>query len=182
MAINLHLWSLLLKSWFRPVDKRLEAIAREAMQRAAYLGERIMRSEMTMLEADGLAHLFSEEMMRSIEFQFLWGVFHEFVQEYPDLPTNGFDRIKLHLISRLMDAHGQSFEAARHYANSVERLYNEADELFDAMADAGKNAYRDGRPGRLSAIVRALHETGMRAEAYRRPLSGAHARANEGTL
>ncbi len=45
------------------------------------------------------------EMLHSIEIQFLWGFFFMHVQEFA-LPTNGFDRIKLHLIDWLMTMRG----------------------------------------------------------------------------
>lgn len=167
MVGKLHLWAQFLKTKLKPTDKKYRAIAEEATQRASDLAERIMADERAALDIEGLADLFNDKMMLSIELQFLWGIFHEFVQEYRDLPTNGFDRIKLHLIQRLMDSHGYSFEAARDEAISVEDLYNKADEIFDAVSRCGKEAFHDARPGRLAVVVKALHETNLSVEAYR---------------
>lgn len=167
MVGKLHLWALLLKSKLSPTNKKYEAIATEARQRAADLAERIMAGEMAALDTEGLADLFNDKMMLSIELQFLWGIFHEFVQEYRNLPTNGFDRIKLHLIERLMDTHGYSFDAARDEANLLEDLYNKADEIFDAVSQCGKEAFHDARPGQLAVVVKTLHETNLSVEAYR---------------
>ena len=158
MGADVRLWALLLTSRLRRGNKRYEAVAEEATARAADLAERVMAQERKALDTEGLADLIDDRTMLSIELQFLWGLFHEFVQEYPELPTSGFDRIKLHLIGRLVHAHSYSLWAARDEANAVEDLYNKADELFEAISGLGKQAYRDARPGHLCTVVKVLHE------------------------
>lgn len=88
---------------------------------------------------------FAEEAVRrkvflSMEMQFLWGYFFMHVQEF-DLPTNGYDRIKLHLIDWLINERGYSFEGARDNANDIESLYNEADPVFESISALGKEAF-----------------------------------------
>lgn len=153
MAMSLRLWLLLLRSRLRRVDPAQEIAAKESARRAADLAEQIMARESAALYEDGLGGLLDDRLMLSIEMQFLWGVFHELVQEYPHLPTNGFVRIKLHLIRYLMDARGYSFEHARDEANVIDGLYNEANEYFDTISSYGKDAFHNPAPGHLSAIV-----------------------------
>ena len=75
--------------------------------------------------------------MLSIEMQLLWGVFHEFVQEYPEMPTNGFERIQIHLMERLMRVHSYSLQDARDFVISVHNLYNENEGLFATTSELG---------------------------------------------
>lgn len=57
------------------------------------------------------------------------------------LPTNGFDRIKLHLLHRLISVHGYDVADAASETNAVEDLYNSADPLFEAEAALGKESF-----------------------------------------
>lgn len=157
MFRSLRLWALYFRSKLRRGNPVHKAAAEEETARARDLAQQIMERERAALDAEGVGDLCDDKIMLSIELQFLWGVFRELVQEYPDLPTNGFDRVKLHLIMRLMDAHGYSFETARDEAISVEELYNEADELFDQLASLGQKTFHDSCPGRLLAVVKTLH-------------------------
>jgi len=163
----MRLWFLLLKSKLNPANKKYEAIAEEARNRGNDLAEKIMSGERMALEDQGLATLFEDKTMLSIELQFLWGVFHELVQEYPSLPVDGFDRIKLHIIERLMNTYGYTFEAARDEAITLAGLYNKADELFDAISDLGKIKFHSPQSCYLPIVVKSLDEAGMGADAYR---------------
>lgn len=159
MFMSLRLWALYFRSKLRRGNPAHKAAAEEETARARDLAQQIMERERAALDAEGVGNLFDDEIMLDIELQFLWGVFRELVQEYPGLPTNGFDRVKLHLIMRLMDAHGYSFEAARDEAISVEGLYNKADELFDALAGLGQKTFHDGQSGRLLTVAKVLQGT-----------------------
>lgn len=117
-----------------------------------------MSGERMALETQGLANLFKDELMLSIELQFLWGVFHEFVREYPCLPANSFVRIQIHLIQRLMNVHGYCFEAARDEAIAIDGLYNKGDELFDAVSDLGKEAFHNPQNRYLPVVVKSLQK------------------------
>lgn len=154
---GLRLWVSYFWSKLRRGNPAHKAAAEEETARARDLAQEIMEREKALLDAEGMD--VNDKVMLSIELQFLWGVFRELVQEYPDLPTHGLDRVKLHLIMRLVDAHGYSFEAARNEAISVGNLYNEADTLFDALASLGQKAFHDGRPGHLLKVAKVLQGT-----------------------
>lgn len=142
-------------------------MASEAMRHAADVAPRIMNEERHVLRTNKLDDLFNDRTMLSIELQFLWGVFREVASKYPELPTDWYDRVKIHLIHYLVNSREFSFDDARDAANSIDHLWNEDDKLFAAIADLGKQAYLGDQPGGLSLAFNALHETGMRAHAYR---------------
>jgi len=107
---------------------------------------------------------FAEEAVRrkvflSMEMQFLWGYFFMHVQEF-DLPTNGYDRIKLHLIDWLMNERGYSFEGARDNANEIEDLYNSADPLFESISALGKEAFTKHSDHYFFVILDGLRTSG----------------------
>ncbi len=66
-----------------------------------------------------------------------------YVQE-DSFPTSAFDRISLHLMDWLTQYRGYSLEAARTEIFALDKLYNEADPLFDAISNSGKKAYSSG--------------------------------------
>lgn len=164
---RLWLWFLILKSSLNPSNKRHELMAGEAMHHAADVAARIMSQERHVLRANKLDDLFTDQTMLSIELQFLWGVFREVASKYPELPTDWYNRTKIHLIHYLVNSREFSFDDARDAANSIDPLWNEDDKLFAAISDLGKQAYWGDQPGGLSLAFNILHETGMRAHAYR---------------
>ena len=163
MGYYLRLWIAYAKSKLRPRDQQYAALAEETIQRGAALGDYIMENERAALIAEGLDGLFDATAMLGIELQFLWGVFHEFVQEYRQLPTNGFDRIKLHLIEHLIRVHGYTLEHARDEVKCLEGMYNEGDNLFEAISKLGIATYHDNKPGRLCVVVKTLQDSRVRA-------------------
>ena len=154
---GLRLWVLYIRSKLRRSNPAHTVAAEEESVRARYLAQQIMEREKAVLYAEGIG--LNDKLMLSIELQFLWGVFRELVQEYPDLPTNGLDRVKLHLIMRLVDVHGYSFEAARDEAIGVGEQYNKADGIFDALASFGQKAFHDGHPGHLLKVAKVFQGT-----------------------
>lgn len=110
---------------------------------------------------DTLGFRLTDEIMRWIKVQFLWGVFYEVVADGPDFPTNGYDRLLLHVIDFLMKERGLTLEDARDTALRLQRMFNEADCLFDAIEQRGRLAYRHGSDQHFIEIALALHETGL---------------------
>ena len=106
--LYLRLLALSFRSKLRRINPAHKAAAEDELARARDFAQQIMERERAVFNAEGLGELFDDTTMLSIELQFLWGAFHELVQEYPILTTNGFDRIKAHLILRLMNVHGYS--------------------------------------------------------------------------
>ncbi|MDV2966016.1 hypothetical protein RZ532_08525 [Nitratireductor aquimarinus] len=102
-----------------------------------------------------------ELFILSIEIQFLWGLFHEYVASNP-MPLNGFDRITLHLTNWLIEKHGYSFPQARDEAVATQNLYNLDDGLFTSISDCGKQAFRDGTTDKLTLIVCAMRDSQQR--------------------
>ncbi|WP_095091007.1 hypothetical protein [Mesorhizobium sophorae] len=88
-------------------------------------------------QGDGLRDTF-----QWFELQFLWGFFHEYVQT-EKFATNGFSRILVHIIHRLIHKHGLSLAHARDAALELEDLYNKADSNFEAISELGKKAFHD---------------------------------------
>ncbi|RWB69744.1 hypothetical protein [Mesorhizobium sp.] len=86
---------------------------------------------------DGLRDTF-----RWFELQFLWGFFHEYVQTR-QFPTNGFSRILVHIIHRLIHKHGLNLTQARDAALQLEDLYNKADGNFELISELGKKSFHD---------------------------------------
>jgi len=127
----------------------LEARAKESIERGRERAIGILDTQAAGLafrctQDPELGELLEEvvrrNMLLGMKMQFLWGFFFMHVQEF-DLPTNGFDRIKLHLIDWLINEQGYGFEIARDNANDVEDQYNGADPVFDSISALGKEAY-----------------------------------------
>lgn len=97
----LWLWMLYFRSKLNPKKSEDKAAAREYLQRSVALTQRVMDAEFDVLQREAPVDVLDKDLMLSIELQFLWGFFHEFVHEYPNFPTSGYDRAKLHLIERL---------------------------------------------------------------------------------
>ncbi|CAN7702646.1 hypothetical protein [Mesorhizobium sp. LjNodule214] len=88
-------------------------------------------------QGDGLRDTF-----QWFELQFLWGFFHEYVQT-EKFATNGFSRILVHIIHRLIHKHGLNLTQARDTALEIEDLYNKADGNFELISELGKKAFHD---------------------------------------
>jgi hypothetical protein len=83
------------------------------------------------------------------------GFFHEYVQT-KDLPVNGYDRIKLHLVERLVAVHGYDVTRAATEANRVEDLFNSDEPLFGAIAELGQRSHRAPFPQSMVVAYRAM--------------------------
>jgi hypothetical protein len=117
---------------------------------------------------DTLGFRFQEDMLLSLELQFLWGIFCELVSDGPSFPTNGYDRVLSLLMFYLHEERGFPLDYARVMALGTQKLFNSADELFDGIAKHGRAAYRNGGDQHFVNIVLALHQNGVRDDAYAR--------------
>ncbi|MCC8951113.1 hypothetical protein H8A97_40195 [Bradyrhizobium sp. Arg62] len=113
-----------------------------------------------------LGFRFIDETLRWIELQFLWGIFHEAIANGPTFPTNGYDRIVLCLIDFLINERGLDMPDAKATALQINKMFNEADCLFDSIEARGRSAYRTGSHRHFVDIVLALHDSGASREAY----------------
>ena len=170
-------WALFkseLKSLLVPSARRREAqyadAARLDNERGLVIARDLVARQRASLDAawETLGFRFNEPVIFSIELQFLWGVFHEAVASGPAFPTNGYDRILLHIISYLMRERAMTLEQARGHALGVKSLFNEADSLFDAIEQRGRLAYQNGGDRHFVDIVLALHRSGAKENAYAR--------------
>lgn len=143
-----------------PGERFAEDYARRTNEEGRSLSENASRAMLTAIMAESVknaevAKLVSSgdiSFLESVELQFLWGVHHEFVQTKP-LPTNGYDRILVHLIDWLVNGRGQTFENARQRALATQRLFNEADPVFDMIANSGKTYFHGHEITEFSVIL-----------------------------
>jgi hypothetical protein len=146
----------------------LEALAKESIElgreRAAAILETqeaglAFRSTQDSEFAEFAVDAVRRDLFMSMEMQFLWGYFFMHVQEFK-LPTNGFDRIKLHLIDWLIHGRGYSFESARDNVNDIDGLYNAADPLFESISTLGKEAFTQHGDHYFFMILEGLRTSG----------------------
>lgn len=173
-------WLLLksqLKALVLPSARLREAAfsnaAREEQDKALSLARNIVNQQRAALESvwDSLGYRFKEEMIFSLELQFLWGIFYKVVANGPAFPTNGFDRLVMHIIYFLVAERRKTFDEARDLALSIQDLYNADDPVFEAIQGMGQVAYEraiDGRGGDqyYATIVRSTLESGVSASAF----------------
>ena len=160
--------SLRLRLLFRREHPQAAAAAEHvsiARARAAALMDRVHGRFFAECFADiEMATFFGEEgdkLLISFELQFLWGFFHEVVAEVT-LPTNGYDRIKLHLIDWLVSARGYEISAAVREANVIEGLFNEDEPIFGSISGLGRRSHTVPQEDALLIVVRALMKTNAR--------------------
>jgi hypothetical protein len=130
------------------------ASAEEAITRGMELAKKALDFERGGVMAAALEDPFAfgddevalEKGLLYVERQFLWGLFHEFVHEYPT-SVNSYDRIKVLLIHWLVTTRERSLERARDEANAVEDLFNRDDKLFGIVSEYGKDAYHGSHSG-----------------------------------
>jgi hypothetical protein len=170
-----RLWATLkseIRYFITPAARQRDAIAeaeRAAIRGGLVVAGDIAERQRIALERawDTLGFRFTEEVVLSLEIQFLWGVFREVIRNAPALPTNGHERIRLHLMAFLMKARGKTMESAGLHARGAQALLDEADILFGAIEQKGRLAYRDGGDQHLVDIVLAVHKSGTAGpEAY----------------
>ncbi|HZP09749.1 hypothetical protein [Methyloceanibacter sp.] len=138
------------------------ALAEEAITRGMELAKKALDLELggVMAAAFENPSAFADEEgleqgLLYVERQFLWGLFHEFVHEYPT-PVNSYDRIKVLLINWLMKTRERSLEQARDEANAVEDLFNRDDTLFGIVSQFGKDAYYGKHSNGIAKVLKAL--------------------------
>lgn len=142
----------------RIADPFVERMADEAMRTGQELADQMVARQKRALSEANLGFAFSDELILSIELQFLWGFFHEHVIRF-DLPTNGFDRIKLHLLGYMIQTHQFSLARARNETNAIEQLFNADDVIFNAISKLGGKAYPDLGDMAFVAVVQALRDS-----------------------
>ncbi|MDP3262451.1 MAG: hypothetical protein U1E06_07880 [Tabrizicola sp.] len=155
-------WLLAFK---KPSERFAEDYARRCMEEGRYLSKDASGAMMAAIMAESIkssdvARYVSAggtSILLSFELQFLWGVFHEFVQTKP-LPTNGYDRILLHTIDWLVNERGYGFEEARHRVLATQSLFNEADPLFDLIAQSGKAFYHQRDTSQFSLALTQISD------------------------
>jgi hypothetical protein len=153
---------------FLPEKREQQGVAKEITERAIVVARDLVHRQRAALEAasDDLGFRLNGEMLLSIELNFLWGVFSNLVADGPALPTNGFDRVVLHIAHYLVREHGVELGEAIANAKRVEGLYNEAELVFEAISSRGRDAYRDGTDHHFVQIALALHRSGLAPAAY----------------
>jgi hypothetical protein len=118
--------------------------------KGCFFAECLIDPDLAKFAADG-----GRPLHLAFETQFLWGFFHEYVQS-EDFPTGGYDRIKLHLMQRLMTFHGYDIKGAAAQANSVEDLFNRDDPLFRELSELGMRSFNQPVDDAMIIGMRAI--------------------------
>ena len=90
-----------------PSLRRREAqygdLAEATIHQGLTVGRHLVAQQRAALDAarNTLGFAVEDVTISSIEVQFLWGVYYELVADGPEFPTNGYDRILLHIINYL---------------------------------------------------------------------------------
>lgn len=152
---------------FKQKPSSAEIFAKQVISEISNMGAQKADEIMEKNKAEMLAQCFaepdladtlsaqSEGFILSIEIQFLWGFFHEYVQTYK-APANGYDRILIHLIERLTGVHGFKFSDAVEFVHNIQDLYNKDDPFFSDISDLGKLAYHDGGDHYYTYIIKLI--------------------------
>ena len=97
-------------------------------------------------------------MLLDIEEQFLWGVYSELVARRPPGKVGRHELLLTHLIAHFAATRNISFTLARDAALALERLFNQAEPLFEAIAERGRLAAKHGGCRHFIEVVEALQE------------------------
>jgi len=81
---------------------------------------------------------------------FLWGLYAEFLEGRPPLPTEPHGRVIAHMIGYLSKFHNEPFLTARERVRKVESNFNAADPLTDEIIKIGRFAFHDSGNGHLN--------------------------------
>ncbi|HEU0147963.1 MAG TPA: hypothetical protein VFR21_13955 [Bradyrhizobium sp.] len=143
--------------------------AAEEVARGRTIGSEVVGRQRAALDAawGAMGFRFNERMVYGIEVQFLWGLYSEMVADGPPLPTNGYDRVMLHMIGYLVAERRIPLSQARGEVSAVQDFYNEDNQLFGAIEKRGRQAYRDGSDQHFVDIVWALHKSGTKPRRIR---------------
>ena len=93
-----------------------------------------------------------DAIFTSFELQFLWGFFFAHVQTY-NAPTNGFDRIKLHLIDWVtqLEEAGIGFKSLQESIDTTTSSGKLVFHIFAALAEFERNLIRERTNAGLAA-------------------------------
>lgn len=98
------------------------------------------------------------DVLDDVESQFLWGVYSELLARGPATAIGGHDAVIAHLIHHFAADRGLDFETARATARGVEDLFNQAEPLFESIAERGRLAVSRGGSRHFLEICHALTE------------------------
>ena len=100
--------------------------------------------------------VYSEELLADVELQFAWGIFTEIVCRGRPGKSTAHDSVVLHTMHFLVADRGMTPVDARGRTMELERLYDQADPLFEMIAARGRLAYLGEGRAHLVEIIRAL--------------------------
>lgn len=150
-----------------PGEKFAEQEAHDYMSEGARRAQELIEAERIELfresikDADFTRYVvkLGQDFVLQIELQFLWGFFHEYVKTRR-FPTNGFDRISLHLIHHLIHFQNLTLDDSRQRVSEIDRAYNSADRLFEAISELGKRRFHGDESVSILMCVQALRKSG----------------------
>ncbi|MEM8792982.1 MAG: hypothetical protein AAGE80_15285 [Pseudomonadota bacterium] len=135
------------------------------MREASTLGRRAFLQQQLIATAPLSGDHGAEEIldnpqdMLTIELAFLWGWFVAFAEDQGEWPTSPEQRATLHIIQYCMDHHGMNLDQARAEGADVDRMWNQAEPLFDAIERRGREAYQEPSRAVLAQVIASIADS-----------------------
>lgn len=101
------------------------------------------------------------EKMLAVELPFMWGWNYAYAKAAGKWPTSPSMRTSAQMIKYLMDHHEFDFEEARREASTLDKLWNEADPLFEAISKHGEESFSNPNSPYLGHIISVLLEQNL---------------------
>ena len=93
------------------------------------------------------------ELMLGVEGPFMWGWHLAYAEEAGEWPTTPDMRASVHMIRYLMDHHGFDFKTAKADVQSLDRSWNAAEPLFEAIQNCGRESFSQPEEPFLAHVV-----------------------------
>lgn len=94
--------------------------------------------------------------MLAVEIPFMWGWSHAYAKTSTKLTTPPSMRASVHMIKYLMMHHEFGFKQARAEASEMDKMWNAADPLFDAISQRGEQSFSEPNLPWLGHVIAAL--------------------------
>tara|TARA_R110000796_G_scaffold238695_1_gene359128 strand:+ start:700 stop:1173 length:474 start_codon:yes stop_codon:yes gene_type:complete len=143
-------------------SKKDTTAASKMMEDASYRGRRhyLEQEILATIELSGDSgrddFLDDAELRLELEEWFMWGWYFAYAEEAGEWPTPPDMRAGAHMLKYLMDHHGFDFKAAKVDVQSLDRNWNAAEPLFEAVQNKGRESFYQPEVPFLAHMVSAL--------------------------
>jgi hypothetical protein len=149
------------EGWHPPSTASGKSSGNETLQQPDFdsgvlLARGLIARQRAALDAAAPQPTYSEKLLADIELQFAWGIFTEIVGRGRPGKATAHDSVVLHMMHFLVAEQGLTPVEAREKAMALERLYDEAEPLFQTIAARGRLAYLGDSRQHFIELVRAL--------------------------